>query len=179
MCSLSPEYGHTLCAVILLTSLGLTGCEREARLFTPLYLHSTHAGTQEYSSGALAVGTRYERNAYAVAEGKRLFRWYNCNGCHASGGGGMGVPLMDGDWRYGADTGAIFSSIRDGRPNGMPAFGGRVTDDQIWRMAAYVRSMSGMLRSDVAPGRTDALQAAEPEARRKRAARPARHPTAG
>ena len=31
----------------------------------------------------------------AMGEGKRLFAAYNCNGCHAQGGGGIGPPLMD------------------------------------------------------------------------------------
>ena len=30
-----------------------------------------------------------EQNAYAIAQGKRLFSWYNCVGCHANGGGGI------------------------------------------------------------------------------------------
>ena len=30
-----------------------------------------------------------------MGEGKRLFAAYNCNGCHAQGGGGIGPPLMD------------------------------------------------------------------------------------
>ena len=43
-----------------------------------------------------------EGNAYAVAQGKRLFRWYNCSGCHATGGGGdWGPALMDDKWIYG------------------------------------------------------------------------------
>jgi cytochrome c oxidase cbb3-type subunit 3 len=50
----------------------------------------------------------------------------------------------------------------------MPAFGEHVPEDQIWQLVAYVRSMSGQLRSDVAGTRSDTLQAAEPESRRKK-----------
>ena len=32
---------------------------------------------------------------------------------------------------------------RGGPPNGMPAFGGRIPDEQVWQIVAYVRSMSG------------------------------------
>ena len=35
-------------------------------------------------------------------QGKRLFSWYNCIGCHANGGGGIGPPLMDDEWIYGS-----------------------------------------------------------------------------
>ena len=105
-------------------------------------------------------------NAYAVAQGKRLFRWFNCNGCHAYGGGGMGPPLIDAEWRYGGEPAQIAETILRGRPNGMPSFAGRIPEDQVWQLVAYVRSMSGNLRSDVLPGRGDTLSPGEPEVRR-------------
>ena len=37
----------------------------------------------------------------------------------------------------------------------MPSFRGKVPDDQIWQIAAYVRSMSGNVPKDAAPGRDD------------------------
>jgi cytochrome c oxidase cbb3-type subunit III len=40
----------------------------------------------------------------------------------------------------------------------MPAFGNKIVSDQVWQIVAYVRSMSGLLRKDVAPGRTDDMQ---------------------
>ena len=97
-------------------------------------------------------------------QGKRLFRWYNCSGCHGGGGGGgMGANLMDAKWLYGHQPGAIYASIVEGRPNGMPAFGGRIPDDQVWQLVAYVRSLSGQLRQDAAPSRADGLAGAPPE----------------
>jgi cytochrome c oxidase cbb3-type subunit III len=110
----------------------------------------------------------YEENAYALAEGKRLFSLYNCNGCHAQGGGGMGPPLMDDKWLYGAGPEQIFSTILEGRPNGMPSFRGKVPDFQVWQLAAYVRSMSGQVPKDAAPSRPDHLQGKKPENRKER-----------
>ena len=37
----------------------------------------------------------------------------------------------------------------------MPSFRGKVPDDQIWQLAAYVRSMSGNVPKAAAPGRND------------------------
>jgi cytochrome c oxidase cbb3-type subunit III len=108
----------------------------------------------------------YEENAYALGEGKRLFTAYNCNGCHALGGGGMGPPLMDDKWRYGGSPEQIFSTIIEGRPNGMPSFRGKLPDFQVWQLAAYVRSMSGQVPKDAAPARPDHLQGKEPENRK-------------
>ena len=85
---------------------------------------------------------RYYDNADAVTTGKRLFSQYNCTGCHSNGGGGMGPSLMDDEWIYGGRLEQIHQTLVEGRPNGMPAWGGKVPDEQLWQLAAYVRSMS-------------------------------------
>jgi cytochrome c oxidase cbb3-type subunit 3 len=97
----------------------------------------------------------YDHNAYALSEGQRLFNWMNCSGCHANGGGGMGPALMDDKWIYGSDPANIFATIVEGRPNGMPSFRGKLTDDQVWELVAYVRSLSGLTRRDAMPSRDD------------------------
>jgi cytochrome c oxidase cbb3-type subunit 3 len=107
---------------------------------------------------------RYERNAHALATGKRLWSWYNCNGCHANGGGGSGPALMDDVWIYGGDAMTIYRSIAEGRPNGMPAFRGRIPEDQLWQLAAYVRSLSGLAPMDAVTNRDDAFLTRPPEA---------------
>jgi len=137
----------------------IVGCEREQRRFDP--------PTPPPAAGDTV---RQELNAYDVSQGKRLYRWYNCSGCHAGGGGGIGPPLIDARWRYGGDTPQIVQSILHGRPDGMPAFAGRIPDEQAWKIAAYVRSMSGQLRTDVAPNRSDSMSAGVPESRRDRLA---------
>jgi len=100
----------------------------------------------------------YEGNAWAIAEGQRLYGWYNCSGCHFQGGGGIGPPLMDDEWIYGSDPQNIHDSIVAGRPNGMPSFGGHVPDDQIWKITAYVRTLSQLEPADAMPPRSDHLE---------------------
>jgi cytochrome c oxidase cbb3-type subunit III len=100
----------------------------------------------------------YGGNAYGVSEGKRLYNQFNCSGCHFQGGGGIGPPLMDPQWVYGSAPQNVFATIVEGRPNGMPAFGGKLGHDQVWQLVAYVRSMSGLLAKDVASGRNDDMQ---------------------
>lgn len=84
----------------------------------------------------------YEGNSYYINEGHRLFIWYNCVGCHSNGGGGMGPALMDGHWIYGGKLDQIYASIAQGRPNGMPSWGRKIPDGQIWELAAFVKSLS-------------------------------------
>jgi cytochrome c oxidase cbb3-type subunit III len=117
----------------------------------------------ETQTAPAPVKNEYEENAYAMNEGKRLYQWFNCMGCHANGGGGMGPPLMDDKWLYGSQPEQVFATIVQGRPNGMPSFRGKIPDYQVWQLAAYVRSMSGQVPSDAAPGRSDDINATKPE----------------
>jgi cytochrome c oxidase cbb3-type subunit 3 len=103
----------------------------------------------------LEQGGLYSENAWAISEGKRLYTWFNCVGCHGNGGGGMGPPLMDAEWIYGSEPENIYATIVSGRPNGMPAFGAKLPEQQVWQLVAYVRSLGRLTRKDVRPGRND------------------------
>ena len=82
-------------------------------------------------------------DANSRAAGRQLFVWFNCAGCHGiEGGGAIGPPLRDADWIYGSEPANIFQSIAQGRPNGMPAYGGKIPDTDIWRLELYVRSLA-------------------------------------
>lgn len=87
------------------------------------------------------------RNPYhgvrgATTEGRALFVRFNCSGCHGGrAGGGMGPSLRDVDWMYGQTEAQIFSSIAEGRAHGMPAWGTKLTEDQVWKLVAYVQSL--------------------------------------
>ena len=85
---------------------------------------------------------KYYDNQNAVNIGKALFYSMNCAGCHSNGGGGMGPSLLSGPRIYGGRLEQIRQSIADGRPNGMPSWRARLSDADLWRLAAYVRSMS-------------------------------------
>ena len=104
----------------------------------------------------------YDNNANAIARGQQLYTQMNCVGCHSHGGGGMGPPLMDDQWRYGGRLDQIAASIAEGRPNGMPAWRDKLTDDQIWKLAAYVRSMSGQPSKDAVSSRAEEMSTTTP-----------------
>ena len=79
----------------------------------------------------------------AARDGEQLYGSMNCAGCHgARGGGGIGPPFADDDWIYGGEPGQIFASIAQGRPNGMPSFGGRLPSESIWRIVSFVESLT-------------------------------------
>lgn len=68
-----------------------------------------------------------------VIEGARLFGYKRCAECHSDAG------IMLGAGNGNIDT--IATAIRDGRPGGMPAYGGKLTDAQIWQIAAFVKAL--------------------------------------
>lgn len=78
----------------------------------------------------------------ALEEGRQLFVRYNCVGCHGGrAGGGMGPSLRDRAWLYGSSPDRIFSSIAQGRGHGMPSWGVRLPEKQLWELTAYVSSL--------------------------------------
>jgi cytochrome c oxidase cbb3-type subunit III len=147
--------------LVLATVCVAAGCRRETRAYREIPPASTtvSVAVSDLHPGGGAPPTPGktpdELNAYALGEGKRLFSAYNCVGCHAHGGGGMGPALMDDTWLYGYEADQIYHSILEGRPNGMPSFRGKIPDYQIWQLAAYVRSLSGLAPKDAAPSRDD------------------------
>ena len=91
----------------------------------------------------LVLRNPYEGNQNAIKTGGQLYVAYNCIDCHgADGSGAMAPTFQDSRWHFGGSAGAVFESIYQGRPDGMPAWGGRISDDQIWMLTAYVRSLS-------------------------------------
>jgi len=162
---------------LLLASCACTftaACEREVRPFQDLAVASARTQTPVLSPlfpGAkplpAANESPFQNNAYGTAEGKRLFEQFNCSGCHSHGGGGMGPALMDDTWTYGSEPANIFASIVEGRPNGMPAWRNKISDQQVWEVVAYIQSMSGQESIDVLPSRSDHMRYSTPENARR------------
>ena len=94
----------------------------------------------------------YANNNIAPTEGRQLFVNYNCYGCHGGhGGGGMGPSLRDPSWIYGSSDAHVFASISQGRAHGMPAWGLKIPQDQIWKLVAYIQSMGTSSEPDPPP----------------------------
>jgi cytochrome c oxidase cbb3-type subunit 3 len=150
--------------ILLTLGLALAGCPREKRDFrsseaanarpAPLRMVSLQPGKPLPSQ---AKSGPYEGNAWGINQGERLYEQYNCVGCHFHGGGGIGPPLMDEEWIYGSSGQNIHDTIVEGRPNGMPSYGGHLPDDQIWMITAYVRSLSGQVPKAQRPTRSDEI----------------------
>ena len=150
-------------AILALVAI-LWGCDREERQLRgkplPEAIPASSSPARRLPLDPRAAS--YERNASAIAQGQQLFTWMNCVGCHSHGGGGMGPALMDDKWRYGGRIDEIAASIMEGRPQGMPAWRGKLTEQQMWQLAAYVRSLSGQVRKDAVSARADEMSNTPP-----------------
>ncbi len=88
----------------------------------------------------------------AVAAGYSVFRPYcgPCHGIHAEGG--RGPDLTRRVFRSGDKDSNLFHAIADGlRGTGMKGFGGEISDDDIWRIVVYLRSITSYDKTAV-PG---------------------------
>lgn len=164
MCSRCRSGGIVAAAFTLL----LSGCERERRELRPAPTRTAVFGNTARESqilpGGLNPQPRVENpshgSAYEIAEGQRLYGWYNCSGCHFNGGGGIGPPLMkpDSEWIYGNAPENIFDTIVKGRPNGMPSWGGKIPEYQIWQIVTYVKSLNQEEPKSATPVRADTIE---------------------
>lgn len=155
-----------LCALPLCTA----GCEREHRDFRANRGLAGAADAVRVTElrpgpeGTPPPAQIYSENRWAVAEGQRLYAWFNCAGCHApGGGGGIGPPLRDGEWIYGSEPENIYATIVQGRARGMPAFGGRIDPADAWKLVAYVRSMAELTPADTWGGRAKHMAEIDPQ----------------
>ena len=131
-----------------LLALSLAGCKQQSVAVAPM---GTPAPVRVAVGPIPGPGNQYtnmpanpyENDQVAMVEGRRLFIWFNCYGCHGGhGGGGMGPSLRDPVWLYGGAPAQIFSSIAEGRAKGMPAWGTKIPQDQIWKLVTYIKTLN-------------------------------------
>jgi cytochrome c oxidase cbb3-type subunit 3 len=128
VCRYQPNSRAGLAALLLVL---LAGCEQEQR---PVRegpadrLAPAGTSTTGQPQERQAIANPYESQVHAINEGRRLYAWFNCNGCHAAG----------------SEPAEIFATIMEGRPQGMPSFRGRIPEDDVWKIVAFVRSLSGL-----------------------------------
>jgi putative heme-binding domain-containing protein len=93
-----------------------------------------------------------------LVEGRALFQ-IHCSYCHgANGEGGRGADLTTGRYRRGGGDANLYLSVRNGIPGTeMPAV--RASDDEVWKMVAFVKRLGSAGPLEKAPGDAAAGQA--------------------
>jgi mono/diheme cytochrome c family protein len=118
--------------------------ESEAHGTEPPAAADTHEGTDTSATGDTGTGetaTGGEARGDAAA-GRAVFDEAGCGGCHvleAAGSSGTIGPSLD-DTQVSFDE--AVEQVRDGG-GGMPAFGDRLSDEEIQNVAAFVVESAG------------------------------------
>ena len=102
--------------------------------------------TRRRSAAAGAKANPAIGNREAIAEGEKLYN-ETCTACHGKDGNGgeLGPPVAAQNRRYLRRTDdEIFDAMKNGiSGTQMPPFSGQFTDDQVWRITAYIRGLRG------------------------------------
>jgi cytochrome c oxidase cbb3-type subunit III len=91
------------------------------------------------------------RNPEAIAAGAKLYAT-SCGGCHgADGSGGRGPNLIHALDSSPLKDDELFGTIRNGVPGtDMPAT--KLSDDDTWKLAAFIRALTGPASENDVPG---------------------------
>jgi DMSO reductase family type II enzyme heme b subunit len=129
------------------------------------YIKTFSRDFQDATPTPITVGRAPGSSEAGIAEGREVFRQLECFKCHGQAGRGDGTsaPTLTDDWDHparaadltqswrfngGSTVEQIYTRLRtglDGTP--MPSFSDAIdskliTDEQLWRVAQYVRSLS-------------------------------------
>jgi alcohol dehydrogenase (cytochrome c) len=120
--------------------------------------------------GALAAGTSAQRpdtrnplgDDRAAIDAGRLLYDQTCQSCHGPAGqGDRGPALTRAAFPGGNDDFTLFRTIREGVPGTeMPPFRG-FSDEQVWQLVSYIRSLSAPGTSEPTPTVSGSLQSGE------------------
>ena len=112
--------------------------------------HQHEAGAHRHPDAA-KVKNPVAADATSIAAGREIYA-KNCANCHGESGKGDGrmgeqldpkpSDLTDADWKHGSTDGEIFKVIHDGSAKtGMKPYGRKLTENQIWDVVNYLRSI--------------------------------------
>ena len=72
-----------------------------------------------------------------AADGQTLYKKH-CAGCHGAEGKGAFGPDLSADYKYGKTEMATQESIASGRPGNMPAFGEKLSNEEIETLTEFI-----------------------------------------
>jgi len=125
-----------------------------AFIYAPYYLFSGWSQVGQYEAevaiaeahaatvrAALPSTNPYRGDATAIAEGTEVWTTI-CVACHKPDGSGLvGPSLIDPYWKYGDSDEALFATVAEGRPLGMPPWGPTLGNEKIWKVLAYMETL--------------------------------------
>lgn len=95
----------------------------------------------EGATGAMSGADTIVYDTASLARGRAIYA-QACVACHGQDmRGGVGLNLVDGDWKHGASREEILSNIKNGFPDlGMTGFESLYNDEELGDVVDYIRS---------------------------------------
>lgn len=128
-----PKCYATLFSVVVFAVVLLVGCTGR---------NEPTGGKPGQGAQPAAKGAKGGKQA--SAGGYELFH-RTCDVCHGREGNGRGSrsgpSLQRPEYAYGRTREAVMESIRNGRPNGMPAFGHVFSKEELEALTSYVLTL--------------------------------------
>jgi len=144
----SPRIFKILFAVLVIWGIGFMGhylfggwsSQSEADSARRALADKKQAAHKTVEATAGHAGSGHKVESY-IAAGKQLYANL-CAACHGENGKGtVGPDLTASTYKYGKSRLDIAKSISEGRPNGMPAFNGQITPEQVESLVEYILSL--------------------------------------
>ena len=112
-------------------------------------LAQDHPPAPHRHAEAQALENPIEPTRDSIAAGRQRYA-FTCRQCHGNTGKGdgdmshaCGVPsdFTDAVWQHGESDGEIFTVIRDGVTADMQGYANRFSDEDLWNLVNYIRSL--------------------------------------
>lgn len=136
-------YGLIIWSVAFMSFYLLSGWSSNAEFQEKM---ATHKGEPPVQQQAIAPTPAAPTSAPSVApptgaiNGQALFAKH-CAGCHGAEGKGAFGPDLSGEYQYGKTEMAAQESISSGRPGNMPAFGQKLSPEEIKALAGFILNL--------------------------------------
>jgi len=142
-------YGLIIWGVAFMSFYLLSGWSADAEFQEKMAAHKGEPVVQEQEvtpapatpvAAAVPAVAAVAAVAADAADGQALFKKH-CAGCHGPEGKGAFGPDLSADYQYGKTSMAAQESIASGRPGNMPAFGEKLSSEEIETLTEYILSL--------------------------------------
>ena len=131
-------YGTIVFGIVYALFYTLSGWSQESQ-----WQEQVAAAEQRYAAvrAELPDENPFKGEAAAIAEGQQVFATI-CSACHKPDASGLvGPSLVDPYWKYGHTDQALYESVANGRPLGMPGWKAQLGGEKIWKVLAYLETL--------------------------------------
>jgi len=123
----------------------------------PIFVRVMLAALAVVSAGTTSAQDSVPTDKASIGSGRQLFL-AKCAACHGPNGKAEVEAMANAAdltrpqfFTRGSDDTQIFKSIENGVGNGMPPFKSELTEPDIWRIIAFIRSIAARAPANAAP----------------------------